>query len=201
MNGINDALWLLVLVTLIMLSASSRLLRCIRNVAFQGLLVGIIPLALHGFSHIAPSHLALSAVNIILKSVLLPALMIWTVKRIGIKRELEPLLGYGQSIAVTLTFILLSFVLSARLPLPEGAPTLALPAAFSAMLTGHKLINAKAGSLRNVLCRNSSSAYFMLTEYSAICYTELCHQLFFHIVRNYRNFHRSTLHINSNHFT
>lgn len=151
MNGINDALWLLVLVTLIMLSASSRLLRCIRNVAFQGLLVGIIPLALHGFSHIAPSHLALSAVNIILKGVLLPALMIWTVKRIGIKRELEPLLGYGQSIAVTLTFILLSFVLSARLPLPEGAPTLALPAAFSAMLTGLFIIMARRKAITQII--------------------------------------------------
>lgn len=151
MSGIQETLWLLVLVALIMLAASSRLLRCIHNVAFQGLLVGIIPLAVHGFAGIPASHLGLSAINIAVKCVALPALMAWTVKRIGIKRELEPLLGYSRSICVTLIFIAFSFFLSTRLPLPADAPVLALPAAFSAMLTGLFIIMARRKAITQVI--------------------------------------------------
>lgn len=151
MNGIDEALWLLVMVMLIMLSASSRLLRCIYNAAFQGILVGIIPLAIHDFSDWHLTHLLLSAINIAVKGVALPTLMIWTVKRIGIKRELEPLLGYSQSIAVTLGFIAFSFFLSSRLPLPHGAPPLALPAAFASMLTGLFIIMARRKAITQII--------------------------------------------------
>lgn len=151
MNGLNEALWLVVLLTLILLTTSSRLLHCIRNVALQGLLVGIIPLAVHNFTQLHAEHIVLAVVNVAVKAIALPAMLIWTMKKSQVKRELEPLLGYSLSLVVALALIAVSFCLGSRLQLPDGSLNLAMPVAFSSMFIGLFIIMARRKAITQIV--------------------------------------------------
>lgn len=151
MNGLNEALWLIVLLTLILLTTSSRLQHCIRNVALQGFLVGIIPLAIHNFTGLEAVHVILAVINVAVKAVALPAMLRWTMKKSQVERELEPLLGYSLSLFVALALIAVSFGLGSQLPLPDGSLNLAMPVAFSSMFIGLFIIMARRKTITQIV--------------------------------------------------
>ncbi len=90
----NSIATLLALSCLFLLG-SSRLLMSIRMVAFQGLLLGILPLIAGG--HLGPAVIVLSIASIGLKSVLLPWLLTRALERSGTRREIEPFISFGAS--------------------------------------------------------------------------------------------------------
>ena len=73
MNVSTEILIALFLLLCLMLSASSRMLHCIRIVALQGLLLGLLPFA--GQETIHFSQYAACAVNIVVKALVLPYLL------------------------------------------------------------------------------------------------------------------------------
>ena len=62
------------LLSCLMLTACSRMLHCIRIVILQGILLGILPLLLA--EHIHTGQYIASALNIVIKAVALPILLI-----------------------------------------------------------------------------------------------------------------------------
>ena len=89
------ALFALLLAMDLLLAVSSRLLHCIRLVAFQGLIIGLIPLAMWQWT--TPPHtelIVIAGLNIALKCVLIPYLLARTMRSAHVCRELEPLVGY-----------------------------------------------------------------------------------------------------------
>ncbi len=134
----------------LLLVTSSRLLHCIRLVAIQGLVVGLIPLSAWCWGNGIPHSelIVITVLNITLKCILIPLLLARTMRNAHVCRELEPMLGYSASLAVVLLIAGVSILLGRNLPLPCAALSqLAVPAAFTTMLTGLLLIVARKKAL------------------------------------------------------
>lgn len=152
MNQFNELLLALFMLSCLMLAVSSRLLHCIRLVAMQGILLGILPLTLS--CHLSMDHAPLAAVNLILKGILLPLLLCMAMKKAGVKRELEPIVGYSFSAAVVLGLILFSFYITGKLGIPAGAANLAevaIPAALSTLMCGLFIVISRKKALTQVI--------------------------------------------------
>lgn len=154
MNGLIEIMLLLFLLNSFLLTCSSRLLHCVKLVATQGVLLGLLPLAMakvgHGEFTVSIGFLA--CINIAVKGGLLPYLLRESMLKAQVKRELEPLLGYGTSSLLALIMIGASFWFSRQL---EGAVTpvsrLVAPVAFSTILIGLFLIIARRKALTQVI--------------------------------------------------
>ena len=152
MMHFNELLLAVLLLSALMMAVSSRLLHCIRIVALQGIILGALPLTL------APvwgeCHWAMALINLILKGMLLPILLYRTMKFAGVKRELEPLAGYSLSAGILLLIMLLSFLVSGNLPMPNGAASVAsvaMPTAFTLALGGLFIVIARKKALTQVI--------------------------------------------------
>ena len=146
-----DTLLVLIILTNFMLLASSRIAACIRAAAMQGVFLGLLPI----FAHEGPltyraGLLAAAAVGI--KGIAFPFYLNRTLTRIDVKREVEPYVGYSLSIFAGLGGLLLSAWVGSRLPFPGPVLSpLAVPVAFSTMLTGFFLIISRKKALSQVI--------------------------------------------------
>ena len=136
----------------LLLSASSRLLHCIRLVALQGILLGILPFFMCTWCNGAPGceFWISAAINIIVKAVLLPALLVRAMHKADVRRELEPLAGYSWSLLVVTVAGALALWLSRSLNL-SGVPALAVPAAAMTVFTGLFIIIARRKAITQAL--------------------------------------------------
>jgi hydrogenase-4 component E len=150
MNSYVEALLALFLITQLMLAASSRLLHCIRIVAGQGIILGILPLLVYGQNHHIEGFI-IAFVNIAVKGIALPYLFAMAMRKADVKRELEPLIGYFSSVVIVLIFVGLSFWLSGKLPLPDGSVNNVMPIAISGMLTGLFIVMARRKAITQAI--------------------------------------------------
>ena len=136
----------------LMLSGSSRLVHCIRLVALQGILLGIMPLVMWNWSKGCPGTelWAASLINIVVKGVLLPWLLIRAMHKAGVKRELEPLTGYSWSLFIVSAAGALALWLSRSLNIP-GVPVMAVPAAAVTVFTGLFIIISRRKAITQSL--------------------------------------------------
>ena len=91
-----------------------------------------------------------SAVNIIVKGILLPILLVRAMRKAGVKRELEPLAGYSWSLLIVTVMGALALWLSRSLALPN-VPVLAVPAAAITVFTGLFIIISRRKAITQAL--------------------------------------------------
>ncbi len=152
MMHFNELLLAVLLLSALMMAVSSRLLHCIRIVALQGIILGVLPLTLAAAWN--EGHWGMALVNLILKGVILPCLLYRAMKLAGVKRELEPLAGYSLSAGIVLLIMLFSFLVSSYLPMPSGASKaadVAMPTAFTLALSGLFIVIARKKALTQVI--------------------------------------------------
>jgi hydrogenase-4 component E len=147
---VDTGLVLLALSSLLLV-ASSRLTRCIRVVAFQGVLLGALTLAVHQHE-LSPRTLMLASAIVGLKGAAFPWLLSRVLQDAEVRREVEPLVGYIGSLLIATLTLAIAFWLSARLPLPAPAVSgLVVPVALFTTLTGLFLIVTRRTALTQVL--------------------------------------------------
>ena len=136
----------------LVLCASSRLVHCIRVVALQGILLGVLPFFMWNWGAGMPGgEFWLSCViNIAVKGILLPLMLIRAMHKAGVKRELEPLAGYSWSLLIVTVAGALALWLSRSLNLP-GVPFLAVPAAAIPVFTGLFIIISRRKAITQAL--------------------------------------------------
>ena len=136
----------------LLLSASSRLLHCIRLVALQGILLGILPCFMWNWESGIPGceFWLSSLINITVKGVLLPVMLVRAMHKAGVKRELEPLAGYSWSLLIITIAGTLALWLSRTLEL-SGVPVLAVPAAAMTVFTGLFIIISRRKAITQAL--------------------------------------------------
>jgi hydrogenase-4 component E len=146
----ETALVLLALTSLLLLG-SSRLVACIRLVAFQGVLLGGLTLAAH--AHELSLHTVLLAAGVtLLKGVGFPWILARLLREVGVRREVEPFVSYNASLLVGTVALAGSLVLSARLPLPAPPISiLVVPVSLFVTLAGLFLIISRRKALTQVL--------------------------------------------------
>lgn len=149
---LNGLLVLLILSNLVLLG-SSRLGTCIRVVALQGGLLGLLPLAMLSGQEWARA-LLLAAFTVALKGCVFPALLLRTMRTANVRREVEPLVSYPLSLTFGIAALWLSFWIGGRIPLTHistWAPKLILPTALFTVFTGFFMIAARRKALTQVL--------------------------------------------------
>ncbi len=137
--------------TSILLLGSSRLTRCIRIVAFQGVLLGVLTAAVHAHT-VTVRVVALAGSILVLKGFVFPWLLSRVLRDANVRREIEPLVGYITSMLAGTLGLAVSFWLSARLPLPTPPLSLlVVPVALFTTLAGLFLIVSRRTALMQVL--------------------------------------------------
>lgn len=113
MIAFSNALLALTLLTVLLSLASHRLVALVKIMAFQGIVVSLVPLFL-GHQMTMGSILMLQ-VMILIKGFLIPGLIYVAVKKIKIRREIEPIIGYHASLFAGLIFIVVSTFIADRI--------------------------------------------------------------------------------------
>jgi hydrogenase-4 component E len=137
--------------TSVLLLGSSRLTRCIRIVAFQGVLLGALTVTAHaGNISLRVAFLAVAITS--LKGLVFPWLLSRVLRSADVRREVEPLVSYITSLLAGTAALAFSFWLSARLPLPlPPRSSLVVPVALFTTLSGLFLIVSRRTALIQVL--------------------------------------------------
>lgn len=141
---------LLMLISMLLL-ASSRIRFCIRLVAIQGFLVGIVPVIASG--SLPETGVILTAVSAIaVKCVLLPILLSRSQITADVRREVDPFISYSASIIIGIICLVLCFWMGDKLPVMErNVSPVAVPCAIFTILIGLFLIVSRRIALTQVL--------------------------------------------------
>ncbi len=108
----NTIAALLTLSSLLLLG-SSRLRMTIKMVAFQGFLLGLLPLT-GKVEHLSMA-LVLSVCSITLKGILLPWMLARAMEKSGTKREIEPFISFGATMLMGIALLVVSGWIVAKL--------------------------------------------------------------------------------------
>ena len=146
-----DAVLVAVVLMNLLVLGSSRLATCIRCVAVQGVLLGLMTFVTHEGTHLLrPAILALASISV--KGIAFPALLLRALREAEVRREIEPYVGYNLSILIGLATLLFSLWLSIQLPLPRTpASPLIVPVALFTCLVGLFVIISRRKALTQVL--------------------------------------------------
>jgi hydrogenase-4 component E len=112
-----DAATALVVLSNLRLLGTSRLLACIRIVAVQGILLGLLPLLSHA-DHLTLRVALQATASMITKGIVFPWLLTRAVRGADVRRELDPIVGYTSSLLVGGALLGVALWLGWRLPLP-----------------------------------------------------------------------------------
>ena len=145
-----NALSALLILSGLLQLASSRLGLSIRMMAFQGIVLALVPLLSVG-GHGGFGVGLLASGTLLLKGIALPLLLDHVLHRVSIDREIEPFVSYPLSILIGTALLGLSFWVTAGL-LRVGSPFPLLQAtAFFLVLVGLFLIVSRRKAITQVL--------------------------------------------------
>ncbi len=155
MISASEILLTLFLLTNLLLAGTGRLPPAIRLVAAQGWFIGLLPLLLWNWSDAGAPGLRIwtvAVVNALVKGLALPALLLYAVRKVHAKREMEPLVSFRVSQLLVFLIVAASFAVGKLLHVNEAiASELAIPVAFATMGTGLFLICSRRKAVTQVL--------------------------------------------------
>jgi hydrogenase-4 component E len=134
----------------LMIAGTGRLHACVRYVAFQGILIGFLPLLLANHSITNLRIVFLAALSIVLRGVVYPWVLRRTLRSMNVRQEIDPFVGYGISLIIVICLISISFWLSSRFT-SGFASNLSIAVALSTILTGLFIIIGRKLALNQIL--------------------------------------------------
>ena len=151
MNSWLDMALVLLILTNLYILGSSRISACIRMVAVQAVLLGVV-LLLAQRGDLGPRLLLLAAAGTIIKAAILPWLLRRAAREAGVQTEEEPLVGFTTSLLAGLGLLGAALHVAGRLPLPDaGGTTFLVPVALFAMMAGLLLIVGRRKAVMQTL--------------------------------------------------
>jgi len=155
MTTSSEILLALFLLTNLALAGTSRLARAVNLVAAQGWMIGVLPIILWDWSSAGIPGvrlLGVALVNALVKGLLLPTLILYAIRRVNARREMEPLVSFRLSQVIVFVLAAGSFLLGRIMHIHESvASELAVPVAFTTMGTGLFLLCARRKAITQVL--------------------------------------------------
>jgi hydrogenase-4 component E len=129
---------------------SSRLPSLIRAMSVQGMLLGMMPLAIESETLDWRVVLVVLA-TLVGKGVLIPGLLRRAMRAANIDREVKPLIGFVPSLLLGAAATIGAVALGDRLPLlPEHAGSLLVPGSFATVVAGFILLIGRAKAISQV---------------------------------------------------
>lgn len=150
MENIFNSIIVVILALNLFALGNRRIITVIRIIAFQGMLLGVLPLLMHGYIEIP--QIISSAAAITLKGIIIPSIMMRALRDVKIKREVEPLIGHIPSIILGAIVTGATFFISSQaLPEARGYQEMIIPASITTVLTGFILLITRYKALTQVL--------------------------------------------------
>jgi hydrogenase-4 component E len=149
MHDTAQIVLLLVVLTDLAVLGTSRLSSCIRGLAAQGLLLGLLPLLIAPQLSVHAVSLALGTVAV--KAVVLPWFLRWAIREAAVRREIEPLVGFIASQLLGALALALAFAIASRLPLPAAQQPLLVPVSLATLMIGFIVLTTRRKALTQVV--------------------------------------------------
>ena len=149
MTSLAEVVLLLVVLTDFAVLATSRLSACIRAIAFQGLLLGALPLLVH--AGISSHAIVLAIGTAFIKAGLLPSFLRWAIREASVRREVEPLIGYMASVVLGAVALAIAFAVTNFLPVREVETDLLVPVALTTLMIGLMVLITRAKAITQVV--------------------------------------------------
>lgn len=152
MINITEIILVITLLSVLLSLGSTRLMMLVKIMALQGITVSLTPLFLKSHGQLGSGAIIFFQIMILIKGVLIPGLLYLAVKRVSIKREIEPFIGYHASILAGLAIILVSVFLTnhLRLTLPAGHD-MVLITAITTMASGFFLMMGRSKAITQII--------------------------------------------------
>jgi len=152
MMSFADILLALLFLSILLSLASNRLMELVKIMAFQGIIVSIMPLALehgHRFGFVSLSFLLIMW---LIKGCVMPLALYFAVKKVSNLREVEPYIGYHASIFIGLALVMVAGFVSHRLaPYMPHTHGMLLPAALTTIGAGFLLMMSRHKAITQVI--------------------------------------------------
>lgn len=152
MIDITQLILVVTLLSVLLSLGSSRLMVLVRIMALQGVMVSLTPIFLKSHGSLDTGAIIFFQIMTLIKGLLIPGLLYMAVKRVKIKREIEPIIGYHASILSGLVIIIVSVFITnnLRLSLPVGHD-MVLITAITTMASGFFLMMARSKAITQVI--------------------------------------------------
>lgn len=145
-----DTILSLVLLSVLFSFASTRLPGLIRLVAFQGIVVSIVPLYIG--HEMSTGGFIFTMATLVIRGIIIPMCIYLVIKKVAIEREVEPIIGYHASILCGLALIVAATFISHQLNIPSVSDfLLLLPTAIALLVTGMFLLMARRNAIAMVI--------------------------------------------------
>ncbi len=145
-----DTLLALVLLSVLFSFGSSRVTALIKILAFQGVVVSIVPLFIG--HKIGVGGVTFTFATLVIRGIAIPMWIYMAIKKVAIRREVEPIVGFNASILAGLVLIVAAFFVSPKFNLPQAnASALMLPTAITLLVAGMFLLMARRNAIAMVL--------------------------------------------------
>lgn len=145
-----DVLLVLVLLSVVFAFSSSRLPVLIRILAFQGLAVSVVPFFLE--QEMTAGDILFTVATLSIRGILIPWSIYAMIRKMGIKREVETIVGYNASLFASLLLIVAAPMLSHKFNLMVASGgTLITSTAITLVVAGMFLLMARRNAIAMVL--------------------------------------------------
>jgi hydrogenase-4 component E len=153
MRALIEPLLLAVLLTNFAVLGISRVTTCVRVLAVQGAILGMLSVAVE---HPVSLHsIALGIGTLVVKALVLPWFLRWAMREASVRREVEPVIGYMASLLLGAVVTGLSFGVANRLPGigagQDGSVGLLVPVALATLLTGLIVLITRSKAITQVV--------------------------------------------------
>jgi hydrogenase-4 component E len=146
-----DVICILAVFLALTLLATHRIVGMIKIFALQSFLLSLVPLFLHAEA-LSGRDILLSLGTMVLKAVLVPVILSWTIRHFSMRSEIKPLVGPGTSIFCGAVLIAVAFWVSLSLRLPGKLfLSLVLPCSLATMLLGFMTMVTRTSAVTQVL--------------------------------------------------
>ena len=150
MNIPVDTILSLVLLSILFSFGSSRLPGLIKVLAFQGVIVSIVPLVIG--HDLTAGGILFTLATLIIRGMVITLCIYLAIKKVAIRREVEPIVSYHASLLAGLALIVAAIVVAPKFDLPlTGDYVLLLPAAITLPVAGMFLLMARRNAIAMVI--------------------------------------------------
>jgi len=150
MNNFSYFLMIVIMLINFILIASNNLRNCIKIVAFQGALNGLLSLFFPG-ENLTLTTIIISTITFLLKGLFFPMFLFYALKKVAIGKEIKHLIGYKTSLLISLLALVLSFFLAYHLFAPSQISFFIITASVFTTFIGLFIIISRVKAIMQVL--------------------------------------------------
>ena len=151
MHALIEPLLLTIVLTNFGVLGTSRITACVRMLAIQGALLGVLSVVIEGT--LSFHAFALGVGTVAIKAIVLPWFLRWAMREAAVRREVEPAISYLASLLLGAVVVGLSFAVAGRLPgaAEGGAADALVPVALATLLTGLLVLITRSKAITQVV--------------------------------------------------